>query len=114
MRFALLTLLLLTAHLVRAGEAEIFHCQDDRGRMAFSDRPCPDELEFIGMRTMRTYGSPSNIAQAETTGGEAQKARKQRPASERGVVVTASPVPEKDCEPREDSPWLNTLGEDDC
>lgn len=107
-------LLLLAGSPVLAGQEEVFHCEDERGRMTLSDRPCAQGLKFIGMRTIETYGSPSRLAPGadnRASGGQ------QRSAAARATVPqagNAAPAKKADCKPKDDSPWLNPIGKGDC
>ena len=88
-----------------AEEFVIYRCEDERGRLALSDRPCGEDLEFVALQTIKTKRTSSRPSPKP-----AQQATD--PVQERIVANRKK----KNCERQlgqEDSPWINTF-EDDC
>lgn len=97
------------------GESEVFHCQDERGRLTWSDRPCSDDLEFIGMATIRTFEQRKPSAPTNNNEQAEEKERTVNVKPDKGMVVTSTVDENKDCEKSEDQgPWLNPVGLEDC
>lgn len=97
-----------------AGQMEVYQCEDERGRMALSDRPCEHldpAFEFVNMREIETYGSPPSVSALAEPGAK----EKDRPRPPRVKSSVALPAPDPGCVSNNpDDPWLNRIGKDDC
>ncbi len=93
-----------------AEEREIYHCEDEYGRMALSDRPCDPDLVFVEMKTITVY-TPYPARASTLYAGETRSGRPQGAATAE-VAKRNDSKQREDCEKQQDSPWLNTFDGD--